>query len=76
MPRYFISTSDKARVHEKEGLVLSGPEELAQVLRQTLATMLHDEDRNKGRTVFTANAHDAYGDPIMNARVTMEARKL
>ncbi|MCJ2076365.1 hypothetical protein MKK68_11975 [Methylobacterium sp. E-016] len=76
MPSYFISTSDKARSHENEGLVLSGTDDFAQDIRQLLATMLHDEDRNKGRTVFTANAHDAYGDPIMNARVTMEARKL
>ncbi|MCJ2114779.1 hypothetical protein MKK64_26820 [Methylobacterium sp. E-025] len=76
MPRYFISTSDQAQVHEKEGLVLSGPDELALVLRQTLATMLHDVEKNKGRTIFTANAHDAYGDCVMDARVTMMARKL
>lgn len=76
MPRYFIFTSDKAQVHDKEGLVLSGPDELAKVLRQTLASMLHDEDRDRGRSVFTANAHDACGDRIMDARVTMLARRL
>lgn len=76
MPRYFISTSDQAQVHEKEGLVLSGPDELAQVLRQTLAAMLHDGEKNRGRTVFTANAHDSHGDRIMDARVTMMAREL
>ena len=70
MPRYFITTSDHAQTHEQNGLILSGPHELAEVLRQTLATMLHDSD-NVDQTEIAASAHDAHGDHVMGAKLSM-----
>ena len=71
MPRYFITTSDQEQTHGQDGLILSGPDELAQILRQTLATMLHDDSGDQNQTEIAASAHDAHGDHVMGAKLSM-----
>ncbi|XYD09053.1 hypothetical protein R1A27_29700 [Methylobacterium sp. NMS12] len=71
MPRYFIDTSNGFKAHDEQGLVLSGPEELAMVLRQSLATIMHDEGRQGSPNEFRAIAYDEGGRHVMMATMRL-----
>ncbi|WCS24217.1 hypothetical protein LOK46_24235 [Methylobacterium sp. NMS14P] len=71
MPRYFIDTSNGFKAHDEQGLVLSGPEELAMVLRQSLATVMHDEGSHGSHDEFRAIAYDEEGRHVMIATMRL-----
>lgn len=76
MPRFFVSTtSDRFHVDDHEGVALPNTPALAKVLRQTLATMLHDEGSADGCTEVRANAVDERGRCVMSAAVRLTIAK-
>ena len=71
MPRYFIDTSNGFKAHDEQGLILAGPEELAIILRQSLATIMHDEGRQGSHDEFRAVAYDEGGQHVMMATMCL-----